>query len=468
MTAVDTDFLTHLLAQARERHRVPGAQLALFRAGETWFAGSGHERHGAPAPVSDRSSFPYGSVTKSFTATAVMQLVGDGDIDLDEPIGAYLADLAGAPNGIDRLVTSRQLLSHTSGLPGDFPADGPAPASFRRHALAAGALELVRPPGTGFSYSNVGFVLAGLLLEDVTGMTWWDAVESMLLWPLGAEPTFCVDPRIPPRRRPTVTAHSVSAAAGRTVPVEPLFPTFDGPAGGLAGSAADLVAFGRMHLGLTTAPGRPPLLGAEPLETMRASVDGAVPFGLADGWGLGLARFRAGDVDWFGHDGTFEGTTCHLRFEPRSGTALAVTTNATSGLRLWDDVLTGLHDVGLHVAGYPLQTVATRLAAGVPDCFGAYLNGDARYVVAHGADGVLHMEMDDGVLWHLTCHEGLMFRIQSPVGDEPPVPGRFVPDPDTGEITLMEIGGRVARRCHAVPGGTGAADERIGRRKVSG
>ena len=444
---MDAEYLSGVLAGARRRHQVPGAQLALHRDGVTVCVESGHQRHGDAAPVTRESSFPYGSVTKAFTATVVMQLAGDGDIELDEPLGACLPDLAGAPNGIDRLVTPRHLLSHTSGLPGDFDADGPADGaagSFRRHALAARDLELVQPPGSGFSYSNVGFVLAGLLIEDVTGMTWWDAVESVLLRPLDIEPAFCVDPRIPPGRRATVTAHSVSAALNRTVPVEPLFPTFDGPAGGLAGSAADLVAFGRMHLGLAPAVGLP---GPELLEEMRAPVDGATPLGLADGWGLGLARFRAGDVDWFGHDGTFEGTTCHLRFEPRSGVALAVTTNATSGLLLWDHVLTGLRHAGLDVGGFPVPPAATP-AADTPDCFGDYRNGDAYYRVARDADGALYMEMDDGLPWRLTCHEDLLFQVQSPVGDEPPVAGRFVPDRTTGEIALMEIGGRVAKRCH--------------------
>lgn len=447
---VDAKLLGGLLTESAERNQVPGAQLALYRDGETLFVQSGHERHGGGAPVTCESSFPYASVTKSFTATVAMQLVSDGDIDLDEPIGEYLPELAFAANGLDRLVTTRHLLSHTSGLPFDFDADGECASSLRRHALASRTLELVHRPGSAFSYSNVGFVLTGLLIEGITGMSWWDAVESLLLRPLDIEPTFCVDPRIPPQRKPTVTGHSVHATLRRTIPVEPLCPLFLAPAGGLGGSAADLVAFGRLHLdAFADVAG---LLARPEIELMRADVCGVTPFGLATGWGLGLARFRAEDADWFGHDGTTDGTTCHLRFEPGRGVALAVTTNAITGMKLWEDVLRCLRELGLDVGTYQAPTTTARSVTGVPDCLGDYFNGDVRFSVLRNGDGAFQLDMDDGVRWDLTFYEGLQFCAEVPTGDEPPVAGRLVRDGDTGEITVMEIGGRVARRRDPVSG----------------
>jgi CubicO group peptidase (beta-lactamase class C family) len=437
MTSAD---LAGLLAGLAERDHIPGAQLALYRDGETLLAETGEERHGGGPPVSERSGFPYGSVTKSFTATVVLQLVSSGDIDLDEPIGDYIAELAFAPNGIDRLVTPRQLLSHTSGLPCDFDADTPTATSFRRYALSARALELVHRPGTAFSYSNAGFVLIGLLIEDVTGMTWWDAVESLVLQPLNIEPAFCADPRIPPRRRPIVSGHSVSTRLGRTIPVKPLCPAVDSPAGGLAGSAADLVAFGRLHLRTADESG---LLAAREIELMRAGAGEVTPFGLASGWGLGLARFHTEDADWFGHDGTTDGTTCNLRFDPVRGVALAMTTNAASGLRLWDDLLAALRETGLDVGNYPAPRIPDAPVAAAPDCAGDYRNGDVCFSVVREESG-LHIDLDDGIRRDLTCYEGLRFCAEAP--DEHPVAGRFVRDPDTGEIESMEIGGRVARR----------------------
>lgn len=446
---MNAEYLTRLLAELAERHQIPGAQLALYRDGETLLAETGYERHGTAAAVAHNSCFPYGSVTKSFTATVVLELVSAGDIELDRPIGEYIPELAFAPNGIDRLVTPRHLLSHTSGLPCDIDSADLATASLRRHALAARTVELVHPPGTAFSYSNLGFVLTGLLIEDVTGMTWWDAVESLVLGPLDIEPAFCVDPRIPPRRRPIVTGHSVRTRLRRTIPVEPTFAVSDAPAGALAGSAADLVAFGRMHLGAgaTTEP-----LAQPELELMRAGAGAVTPFGLAAGWGLGLARFRAADADWFGHDGTTDGTTCNLRFEPVRGIALAVTTNAVVGLRLWEDLLSALRDEGLDVGNYPAPKIAASPVDEVPECAGDYRNGDVTYSLVRNEDGRLQLDLDDGMRRELTFYDGLRFCAELPSGDEPPVAGRLVRDVGTGEITLMEIGGRVARRCGSLSG----------------
>ncbi|HEV8558084.1 MAG TPA: serine hydrolase domain-containing protein [Actinophytocola sp.] len=429
---MNTDHLGRMLTALAERNRTPGAQVALCVGGAALFAETGVERFGAAAPVTRASTFPYGSVTKSFTATVLMRLAAEGDLDLDEPIGAVIPELAGASKRFDKMVTPRHLLSHTSGLPCDFPENGAAPASFRRHALAARALEPIQPPGVAFSYSNAGFVLCGLMVEDVTGLSWWDAVESLVLDPMGVEPAFCADPRNPPRRGPSVSGHSVSLKLDRTIPVEPLCAVFDAPAGGLAGSAADLLAFGRMHL-------------ADPeLRRMRTGAGEVTPFGLAAGWGLGLARFRAGDVDWFGHDGTTDGTTCNLRFEPDSGVVLAMTTNAGNGLRLWEELLAELREAGLDVGNYPAPTVTARPAAEVPDCAGEYLNGDVIYAVARGGDGLLTLDLDDGLPRHLTFYEGLLFSAEDPTGTELPVAGRFVRGGDS--IRLMEIGGRVVRR----------------------
>jgi CubicO group peptidase (beta-lactamase class C family) len=416
---VNAEYLGRLLTGLAERHRVPGAQLALHRDGETVLAETGVERHGGATPVSLRSAFPYGSVTKAFTATVVVQLAAAGDLGLDDPIGTYLPRLAGAPNGVDRVVTPRHLLGHTSGLPCDVEKPG-----------AVRITTLLHRPGTAFSYSNAGFVLAGSLVADVTGMSWQDAVESFVLMPLGIEPAFCTGPVA----RPVVSGHSVRA---RTVPVEPLFPMADAPAGALAGSAADLVTFGRAHL-----DGRLPHSGR--LADMRTGGRDVTPYGLADGWGLGLARFRAGDTDWFGHDGTTDGTTSHLRFEPHSGVVLALTTNASCGLALWDDLLAALRDAGLPVGTYPAPRIAARAVAEVPDCLGDYVNGDVRYSLVRTADGAVRVDLDDGLLRDLTFYEGLRFCADFP--DEPPVAGRFVLDQDTGEIGSVEVGGRVARR----------------------
>lgn len=427
------------LARLAERHRIPGAQLVLYRDGETVLVQTGRERYGDGPPVTARSAFPYGSVTKAFTATVVLQLVSSGDLDLDKPIGSYLSELALSRNGIEHTVTVRQLLSHSSGLPCDFDENGPPAPSFRRYALSAGTLEPVYQPGTAFSYSNAGYVLLGLLIDEISWMSWWDAIESLLLDPLDIEPAFCADPRIPARNRTIVSGHSVTDR--RTISIQPAIPVFDAPAGGLAGSAADLVAFARMHLG-----DAPALLAGPDRELMRTGAGELTPFGLASGWGLGIARFRSAQADWFGHDGTTDGTTCHLRFEPVSRVALALTTNGVNGLRLWEDVLAALRAEGLDVGNYPAARLPGGPVPAVPECVGVYRNGDVEYVVTQAQDGAWSVDLDDGIARNLTFYQGLRFCAEAPGTGEPTVAGRFLREPGTGEIGLMEIGGRAARR----------------------
>ena len=115
---------------------------------------------------------------------------------------------------------------------------------------------LVLPPGAAFSYSNPGYALAGRLIETVTGMSWSEAVESILLRPLDIEPAFVSPPGTNSPRRPLASGHSVNASVGRTRPVQQS--AVPAPIGGLALSAVDLVKLGLIHI----EPGAPQLLPA--------------------------------------------------------------------------------------------------------------------------------------------------------------------------------------------------------------
>lgn len=446
---LDSEYLGWLLAELAEKHHVPGAQIAVQTEGMVLTAENGCARHGTGSPVLRSSTFPLGSVTKSFTATVAMQLVAAGDLDLDEPIGTYLPEMS--RGGLARQVTARHLLSHTSGLPSDFEPDEPATRSLARFARDCVELAPVCPPGTTFSYSNVGYVLIGHLIEVLTGTSWWEAMESLLLGPLGIEPAFCVDPRQWPRQGPTAVGHSVNLARGRVVPVKPMCQLCDAPAAGLAGSASDLLALGRMHI--EKWPGFDDLFAGLDLEEMRRDAGGGEPFGLAAGWGLGVAIFRCGSTTWFGHDGTTDGgTTCHLRFDPASGVAIAVTTNAISGFRLWEGLLRNLGDAGLAIGSYTRPAITPERTTDVPDCVGDYVNGDVRYRVSRTPDSRLRLDLGDGERTELTFRGGLVFSAEEPSGDELPIVGRFVRDQRHGEIELMEISGRVARRYRTAQG----------------
>ncbi|MFI6511952.1 serine hydrolase domain-containing protein [Streptosporangium sp. NPDC050855] len=451
--------LPSLLAGLAREHRVPGAQLAVHHAGETVTAETGEETCGTGGPVTRRSAFPLGSLTKPFTATLVMALAAGGDIDLDAPLAEYVPEVGGGGR-----MTARRLLSHTGGLASNIDEGGDH-SEVRRRWVARHCREsdAVHPPGTLFSYSNIGYILAGHLVEVITGMSWWEATEAIILKPLDIAPAFVVGP--PSGFRPVVTGHTVQRARDRMLPVTgQTLPKVAAPSAGLALGAADLVTFARMHLG---APSFQAVIDRDSAREMRRDQLAGVtagPFGMADSWGLGWAIYRDAGPDWFGHDGTGEGTSCHLRFEQAGGTVVALTTNAATGPALWEDLLEELRPGGRAVGGRGLSRPADPgpRAPGPPECAGRYVNGEMEFtVVADGAGG-LGLTTNAAERFELTLFEGLRFTMREPAGGRTTYTGRFLRDPGTGEVDLVQVAGRLARRARdgdsapVAPGASGA------------
>ncbi|MFC4120488.1 serine hydrolase domain-containing protein [Nonomuraea zeae] len=438
------DDITARLAPLLRRHRVPGAQLAVRWRGRTFTAEAGEESSGAGRPVTGRSAFPLGSLTKPFTATLAMMLVADGDLDLDEPLAAYLPGLR---PGAGR-ATLRQLLSHSAGFPANVEESAAGLTRRRWAETTAGA---VHPPGSAFSYSNAGYLLVAHLIEDLTGMSWRAAVESFLLRPLGIEPLFAVGARRAAGGRPAADGHVVRPG-GVALPIaEQSVTALEEPVAGLAGSASDLLALAALHLPGHEGPGL--LDPASAAEMRRDQLSGlsAGAFGLADGWGLGWSLYATASGTWFGHDGTGDGAWCHLRVQPETGAAVALTTNGSNGAALWEALVEELRAAGLDVGHYPLGALAgagTPLSGDAPantGCAGRYANGSWTCAV-EAADGGLYLSVGSGPRWRLRCFEDLRFTTEGSDAGSMPYIGRFLRDPGSGTIELVQITGRLARR----------------------
>jgi CubicO group peptidase (beta-lactamase class C family) len=442
---------------------VCGAQLAIQHHGELMTCETGVLEHGGGRPVTRDSAFPVGSVTKAFTATLAMMAVADGDIGLDTPLGGLLPEL----RDLGDQLTLRRLLSHTSGLACE-PMELSS-GSLRRY-VADHCVErnLVLPPGTGFSYSNLGYIVVGRLIEVITGMTWADAMSSLLLKPLGIGPAF-VQPAVPGAPpRALASGHSVTTHPERIRPVRQSLAPAEAPAGALAASAMDLVELGRLHL----VPGSPWLLPPEHARLMREPVPGTDPFGLADGWGLGLALFtgspssrgrgtsgalpRLADETWVGHDGNADGTSCHLRVDPAGEWIVALTTNSSTGTGLWRRLSGVLIEAGVPLPEPPPAPVSAgpgETRSLPADCAGTYANGDSEYMVtgpADRADGQWTLTAGGGDLGLLPSQgEDLTFALLDPATRQRLPGGRFRRDPVTGRMSGLLVSGRVARRVEA-------------------
>ncbi|MGV0154693.1 serine hydrolase domain-containing protein [Rhodococcus sp. GB-02] len=248
-----------------------------------------------------------GSVTKTFTASLVLQLVAEGTIDLDAPIERYLpGQLHGT--GIDgSAITVRQLLQHRSGLPefaGEPGADEWIAANENRTLTpsAAVAIALGKPaqfvPGTSFVYTNTNYIVLGMLVESVTGRSYADELQSRILDPLDLEDTY-----LPPAGERDIRGDHMTGYQdldGGLTDVSRTEPSVPWSAGAMVSTGADLNAFWRALLDGQVVP-------AEQLAEMTTpQVAATEAEGLGYGLGVGATELPCG-VTYIGHSGGIYG-----------------------------------------------------------------------------------------------------------------------------------------------------------------
>jgi CubicO group peptidase (beta-lactamase class C family) len=185
-STISADVSTYVRGEM-ERQHIPGVALLVSRGGKIVQAeGFGLANVELQVPVKPETVFQSGSVGKQFTATAVMMLVEEGKVGLDDPLTKYFPD---AP-ATWKEVTVRELLSHTAGF-GDYPEK----FDFRKDWTEPELLKLVEsiplayPPGTKWDYSNLGYLTLGILIHHVTGEFYGDFLQQRIFQPLGMKTT---------------------------------------------------------------------------------------------------------------------------------------------------------------------------------------------------------------------------------------------------------------------------------------
>ena len=292
---------------------MPGAFAEVRDGGRTWSPTAGVMDVTTGRPVRDGLRHRIASITKTFVATTVLQLAGEGRLALDAPIGRYLPGLV--PDDLGRTVTVRMLLNHTSGIgdydtelikePDDFVTVGRTtyqPAQLARIGLAA-------PRPTGFSYANTNYVLAGLIVEEVTGRSLESEVTRRILRPLKLRDTYFegADPVI---RGPHMHAY-VPWTDGELRDFTRYNMSWLWAAGDIVSTAADLNDFYRALLTGRLLP--PPLLAE--MQTTQAGWYGLglysveLPCGVF--WGHDGASVGHQAVSWHSADGTRQVTYAH-------------------------------------------------------------------------------------------------------------------------------------------------------------
>ncbi|WP_306332273.1 serine hydrolase [Streptomyces sp. KL118A] len=323
--------------ELRAAHHVPGAALAVLVDGELHELASGVLHRGTGAAVTTDSVFQSGSIAKVYTATLIMRLADAGELDLDAPVKGILPEFEAADPEATHSITTRQLLSHTSGLTCDFTYDaGRGDDCLARYVEAARGVAMDCRPGTAVSYSSLGYNVLGRIIEVLTGQTWDQALKDRLFTPLGLERSMT----LPEEALAYRVAMSHLGEPGQDpdpAPAWDLMPRSAGPYGRVLVSAGDVARLARLHLDGGTAPDGTRLLTAGTVEEMRRRVvDVPDKWTVsADGWGLGWTLYDWDGVAGYGHDGAAIGQYGYLRVVPGAGVAVALLTNGGGARELY-------------------------------------------------------------------------------------------------------------------------------------
>jgi D-alanyl-D-alanine carboxypeptidase len=277
--------------------------------GEHIVAASGVADRATNEPVNPDGYFRIASATKTFTATVVLQLAGEGKLSLEDTVEQHLPGVV-AGNGNDgRRITIRQLLQHTSGIRDNYPEVTTAEEFERQRDDLLTPEETVaramrqRPhfaPGEGWAYSNTGYVLAGMVIQEVTGRPWHEEVNRRILRPLGLTDTYWpgTSPLLP---APHARAYQARPPRNELVDTTEHTGSFNaGAGGGLIGTTADLNRFFRALLaGELLAPGE--LAQMQQTVPVSAELEQLMP-GASYGLGLFVRPLSCGGVS-YSHEG---------------------------------------------------------------------------------------------------------------------------------------------------------------------
>jgi CubicO group peptidase (beta-lactamase class C family) len=259
------------LAQAARELGVPGVAVGVDDGGEREIVTYGVTSVEHGRPIDEATMFQIGSTAKTFTAAAIMVLVDQGRIDLDQPVRRYLPELRLRDDDATQTLTVGQLLNHTAGWDGgdSWIDTGEGDDALERSVALLADLPQQFAPGTGASYNNAAFVLAGRVVEKVTGETYERALARLILDPLGLRQTMTSLNEI--MTQPFAVGHRPGGSGDRTVSVCRPWSDPRGylPAGArLASSLDDQLTWARFQLSDGRSPDGTRLLSEHRLRAM--------------------------------------------------------------------------------------------------------------------------------------------------------------------------------------------------------
>lgn len=306
------------IAKEMPAARAPGLAYAVLDNGNVESDARGEMLIGSGKNVTPETPFLLGSISKSFTALAVMQLMEAGKIDLDTSIAHYLTAFAGRPSAA---ITVRQLLSHTSGfstLQGNHThADlARGTGELTRHVRQIAEWTPAHQPSVTWEYSNANYEILGALIESVTGQEYERYVETEILAPIGMRHSFVADGE---RHEEMATGHRPWFGTRRPMEGSSTRRVV-GPAGGVIASATDLARYLAIMMN-----GEDDIISAQSKAAMMRPASTVSPF-------YGFGWFIDPENGTVFHSGSSPGTETLATMRPAKRTAAVVLVNAGSGI----------------------------------------------------------------------------------------------------------------------------------------
>jgi CubicO group peptidase (beta-lactamase class C family) len=224
--------------------RIPGLSLGIVRDGQTVHLQGFGEADTSGREVTPQTPFIIGSLSKSFTALAIMQLVEAGQVDLDAPVRQYIPWFRVSDAAASRQITVRQLLNQTSGISPktgkSFQGNGDvSDKALERAVRKLGTAELSEPVGSTFQYSTVNYAVLGLIVQEVSGESYEEYVQQQIFTPLGMQHSFTSEADAEPQG--LATGHNYWF--GRPAAADVAYNRGILPAGYLISSAEDMTHY---------------------------------------------------------------------------------------------------------------------------------------------------------------------------------------------------------------------------------
>jgi CubicO group peptidase (beta-lactamase class C family) len=457
------------MARTMEVHKLPGAIVAVARDGEPIYVkGFGFRDPQKQLPPTGDTVFGIGSITKSFTAVALMQLVEEGKLSVEDPVIEYFPEFRAGKNGAGTGITLHHFLTHTAGfpaLPTLFGAmarsmkadphvmDSPMAERIRNlepvdtvdemlSFIAALDIDLHGPPGQYFSYFNDGWAILGAVVAKVAGRRYEDIIEERVLKPLGmAHSTFSVEALA---GFPEVATLYDRKKTGdeKTVVAAPVWWESNAmaPAGFLKSTVLDLLKYLEIYRTRGTGGGVRILSenSVDRMTSLHTRAFGNVHYG----YGLSLHPNYHG-VSLIEHGGGIKGVSAQVTCAPEKGITIAVLTNL-SGVPAQEMAISALNIV----LGLPVGTRRQKFepyacpAYRLPRYLGEYRSGEGSSLkVAAGANGLEFVIEGERYEARPVGVDTFAFRMMK--DEEHAV--RFVVNP-TGEVWAIEMGARLVHK----------------------